>query len=210
MAGGSADAAAALARGQRPVVARPRPATDLTAIGAELGSDVPFALAGGTALGYGRGERLTPVLTQAEFHWVFALQRRGSVDAAGVRASSTGCATGESRARARALRRRCWPRCAPGTSTSWQRTVHNDLQDAAVSLLPRLREVIDTGHRVPAPGPRWSPGPVRPWRSCARATTALDLMVTLSAGKVADDVVRAVGPAPGAHVVTDLHSVGPA
>ena len=60
LGGGSADAAAALvglnklwgARLSRRVLMR---------IGAELGSDVPFFLQGGTALGVGRGEELYPV-----------------------------------------------------------------------------------------------------------------------------------------------------
>ena len=43
----------------------------------DLGSDVAFPLAGGTALGTGRGEQLTPVLATGEFHWVFALADYG-------------------------------------------------------------------------------------------------------------------------------------
>ncbi|MBI5170031.1 MAG: 4-(cytidine 5'-diphospho)-2-C-methyl-D-erythritol kinase [Candidatus Eisenbacteria bacterium] len=59
MGGGSADAAAAIAavlalHGVRLSLA------DRLAIGAELGSDVPFALLGGTAIGRGRGDVLTP------------------------------------------------------------------------------------------------------------------------------------------------------
>src|SRR6476469_1836010 len=76
MAGGSADAAAALvacdalwqtglARGE------------LLEIAAGLGSDVPFSLVGGTALGTGRGEVLTPVLARARFQWVVAIADGG-------------------------------------------------------------------------------------------------------------------------------------
>ena len=76
MAGGSADAAAALVacdaywdtgltRGELEVLA------------AELGSDVPFALTGGTALGTGRGEQLSPVLARGSYAWVFALADGG-------------------------------------------------------------------------------------------------------------------------------------
>src|SRR5690606_42121368 len=50
---------------------------ELAAVAAELGSDVPFALHGGTALGTGRGERLLPVLSRNTFHWVLAIARTG-------------------------------------------------------------------------------------------------------------------------------------
>src|SRR5262249_59166923 len=70
MAGGSADAAAALVACSALWNAHlDREA--LLELGAALGSDVPFALLGGTAVGLGRGERLTPVEVTGEFHWVF-------------------------------------------------------------------------------------------------------------------------------------------
>lgn len=75
MAGGSADAAAALVACARLWDDRDDPTLtrdDLLELGAELGSDVPFAVLGGTAVGLGRGERLTPALTRGTFHWVFA------------------------------------------------------------------------------------------------------------------------------------------
>lgn len=83
MAGGSADCAAALVAAdylyraycaevlQRPEAALPE--ETLYAIGADLGSDVPFCMLGGTALGAGRGEQLTPLSTQGTYWWVFAL-----------------------------------------------------------------------------------------------------------------------------------------
>src|SRR5918998_4308679 len=69
MAGGSADAAGtlvALAALWRLDVSPEEP----VGLAAGLGSDVPFALHGGTALGTGRGESLVPVLTRHTFHWV--------------------------------------------------------------------------------------------------------------------------------------------
>ena len=76
MAGGSADAAAALVACDAlwgTGLAR----AELLELAAELGSDVPFALVGGTALGTGRGERLTPVLARGRFDWVLALADGG-------------------------------------------------------------------------------------------------------------------------------------
>ncbi|PZS25540.1 MAG: 4-(cytidine 5'-diphospho)-2-C-methyl-D-erythritol kinase, partial [Pseudonocardiales bacterium] len=76
MAGGSADAAATLLACA--TLWRTRCAkAELLGLAAQLGSDVGFALVGGTALGTGRGEVLTPALTTGEFHWVLALAAFG-------------------------------------------------------------------------------------------------------------------------------------
>lgn len=69
MAGGSADAAATLVALDRLWDARTTD-EDLLAIAAGLGSDVPFALLGGTALGTGRGELVEPVPDATELWWV--------------------------------------------------------------------------------------------------------------------------------------------
>jgi 4-diphosphocytidyl-2-C-methyl-D-erythritol kinase len=60
LGGGSADAAAALV-GLNRLWAGRRTARDLAQLAAGLGSDVPFFLQGGTALGVGRGDDLFPV-----------------------------------------------------------------------------------------------------------------------------------------------------
>jgi len=76
MAGGSADAAAALVacdRLWRTGLSR----TALSELAAELGSDVPFALLGGTAIGSGRGEVVTPLMTSGEYWWVVLESDRG-------------------------------------------------------------------------------------------------------------------------------------
>ncbi|MGC2656263.1 MAG: 4-(cytidine 5'-diphospho)-2-C-methyl-D-erythritol kinase, partial [Mycobacterium sp.] len=81
MAGGSADAAAVLvAINELWELGLPR--RDLHALAAQLGSDVPFALHGGTALGSGRGEELTTVLARNTFHWVLAFATGGLATAA--------------------------------------------------------------------------------------------------------------------------------
>ena len=58
LAGGSADAAAVL-RGLNRLLGTGLSMDELRAIGASIGSDVPFCLAGGTALAEGRGEVIT-------------------------------------------------------------------------------------------------------------------------------------------------------
>ena len=76
MAGGSADAAAVLvAINSLWELGVPR--RDLHTLAARLGSDVPFALHGGTALGTGRGEELATVLARSTFHWVLAFADGG-------------------------------------------------------------------------------------------------------------------------------------
>lgn len=79
MAGGSADAAAALVAAHallseaHPVL----PMAILSELAAELGSDVPFTLRGGTMLGTGRGEQLTPMLSRGTHHWALAFFKDG-------------------------------------------------------------------------------------------------------------------------------------
>jgi 4-diphosphocytidyl-2-C-methyl-D-erythritol kinase len=72
LAGGSADAAAALVACNElwgTGLGQPQ----LLEIAAQVGSDVAFAVLGGTAVGRGRGERLTPALAPAtSYHWVLA------------------------------------------------------------------------------------------------------------------------------------------
>lgn len=60
LAGGSSDAAAVL-RGLNELWRLDIPMDELSVLGAELGSDVPFCLTGGTAFARGRGEKLEPI-----------------------------------------------------------------------------------------------------------------------------------------------------
>ena len=73
MAGGSADAAAALVAANALVsqFGEPLPDEALHEIAASLGADVPFSLMGGTALGTGRGDELVEMLSRGRLHWVF-------------------------------------------------------------------------------------------------------------------------------------------
>ena len=76
LAGGSADAAATLVACDA-LWGAGLDRAELLELAAELGSDVAFALTGGTALGTGRGERLTPVLAAGRWHWVLAVAGEG-------------------------------------------------------------------------------------------------------------------------------------
>ncbi|MBB2894658.1 4-(cytidine 5'-diphospho)-2-C-methyl-D-erythritol kinase [Flexivirga oryzae] len=201
MAGGSADAAAALVA----VDAfwdsgfSPRELQDMAA---ELGSDVPFALEGGTAIGSGRGEHLVPVLSRGAFEWVFALHHDGL---------STPAVYAECD-RLRGNRRIPEPKpntalmaaLRAGDVDALASNLQNDLQDAACSLMPKLTTTMTTGLDNGALGAIVSgSGPTVAFL-CADRTSALDLMVTLSASNVCDEVVSAAGPVHGAHVVHDV------
>ncbi len=201
MAGGSADAAGALVAADA-LWSLGLSRAELMEIGAQVGSDVPFAIAGGTALGSGRGEQLAPVLTQADFHWVFALQEEGLstplvyAECDRLRSGQDVPAPKPSQALMAALRSGEVAQVAPH--------LHNDLQKAAMSLRPRLGDVIEAGLDAGASaGSVCGSGPTVAFL-CADHHGALELMVTLAASKVAGDLVHAVGPTPGAHVVTDL------
>lgn len=115
MAGGSADGAGALLACDT-LWGLDTPRAELLDICAELGSDVPFSLVGGAALGTGRGELLTPVAAGA-FHWVFAVAD-GGCPPRRCSASSTGSPP-RWRSRSRKPRRRCWRRWRRGTRRRW-------------------------------------------------------------------------------------------
>ena len=204
MAGGSADAAGALVACDALWGVGSSKAT-LEDLGAELGSDVPFALAGGTAIGSGRGDQLAPVLGRGRYHWVFALSDVG-LSTAKVYAECD---------RLRATRR--VPEPAPSASmmtalrsgdpTSLALALSNDLQAAALSLQPRLDEVMRSGLEFGALGGVVSgSGPTIAFL-VADTERGLDLAVALTASGAAPAVARAVGPVHGAHVVSG--PVGP-
>jgi 4-diphosphocytidyl-2-C-methyl-D-erythritol kinase len=140
-AGGSADAAAALVACDV-LWGLGLDKDELAELGAQLGSDVPFSLHGGTALGTGRGEQLTPVLGHGSFTWVLALSDSGlstprvygeldrlRESAAGVEVDHAGVLA--------ALR--------SGSVTALGKALHNDLQPAAVSLQPELQLLLEAG-----------------------------------------------------------------
>lgn len=201
MAGGSADAAGALLAADA-LLQTGFNKRELHSLASELGSDVPFALYGGTAIGSGRGEQLAPVLTKGSFEWVFALHHEGLSTPAvyaecdRLRGDDPVDDPVPGEGLMTALR--------AGDVDALARRLHNDLQDAACSLLPRLWDTLDAGIDAGALGAIVSgSGPTVAFL-CADRAEALDLMVTLTAGKVADEVVSASGPVHGAHVIHDV------
>ncbi len=197
MAGGSADAAAALiACDALWECALSR--AELHELAVSLGSDVPFALVGGTALGLSRGESLAPVLERGTFHWVLAFADEG-LSTAAVYAELDrlrGASIPEPR-----ISQELMAALRSGDAPALGRALRNDLQPAALRLRPQLRRVIETGEEYGALGTVVAgSGP-----TCAflarNAEAALDLAVALSAAGVCRSVRRAHGSVPGARVL---------
>jgi 4-diphosphocytidyl-2-C-methyl-D-erythritol kinase len=196
-AGGSADAAAALVACDA-LWGTGLSRAELTAYAAELGSDVPFSLHGGTALGTGRGERLTEVLSTGSYAWVLALadgglstpEVYGELDR--IR-EQTPRAAGDPAAVLAALR--------SGDVSQLGAALSNDLEEAAVGLRPDLRTTLARGRELGAVGALVSGSGPTVALLAASAAAADDLAAALSAEGVCRTVRRADGPVAGARVV---------
>ncbi|MGW1813972.1 4-(cytidine 5'-diphospho)-2-C-methyl-D-erythritol kinase [Streptomyces sp. NPDC002125] len=198
MAGGSADGAAALLACDA-LWSTGASRDELLAICAELGSDVPFSLVGGAALGVGRGERLTPLEVGGTFHWVFAVADGGLSTPAvygefdRLTAGTDVPEPAPSAALLAALR--------SGDTAALADALGNDLQPAALSLRPSLADTLAAGTAA---------GALAALVSGSGPTTAFLVSDEESAHKVADALLAsgtcreartAVSPAPGATVV---------
>jgi 4-diphosphocytidyl-2-C-methyl-D-erythritol kinase len=198
MAGGSADAAAVLVA-INTLWELGVPRRDLHALAAELGSDVPFALHGGTALGTGRGEELATVLARSTFHWVLAFGSGGL---------STAAVYGEiDRLRENGAPPRLddpeplLGALASGDPRELAPLLGNDLQPAAMSLNPGLRRTLRAGAEAGAlAGIVSGSGPTCAFL-CDSAAAALDAGTELAGAGVCRTVRVASGPVHGARVV---------
>ncbi|MFF7164321.1 4-(cytidine 5'-diphospho)-2-C-methyl-D-erythritol kinase [Streptomyces sp. NPDC008086] len=198
MAGGSADGAGALLACDA-LWGTGASREELLDICAELGSDVPFSLVGGAALGTGRGEKLRVLDVGGAFHWVFAMAGRGLSTPAVFREFDRlgeGTVIPEPVASQPLL-----DALAKGDPDALAAAVSNDLQPAALSLFPELADTLDAGRAA---------GALTALVSGSGPTTAFLARDPESAAKVAETLrasgtcraVRAAsGPAPGATVV---------
>lgn len=198
MAGGSADAAATLVALDA-LFHLELSREELHKLGSELGSDVPFMISGGTAVGQGRGDQLTAALSRGTYHWVLAL-------------SSVGLSTPAVYAecdRMRAELEIAPPQVSDALMQSLLaadaeavgRALSNDLQSAACSLRPAISLVLEVGRDYGALGAIVSgSGPTVAFL-VADEDAGLDLAVALTASGVVGSVARALGPVPGAKVI---------
>ncbi|MEU6862646.1 4-(cytidine 5'-diphospho)-2-C-methyl-D-erythritol kinase [Streptomyces sp. NPDC046876] len=201
MAGGSADGAGALLACDL-LWGLNSPVQDLLDICAELGSDVPFSLLGGAALGTGRGELLTPV-DAGTFHWVFAVAD-GGLSTPAVFREFDRLAEGRdvpapeaSPALLAAL--------AAGDPDALAAALANDLQPAALSLRPQLAATLAAGTGAGAlAGLVSGSGPttaflVRDEEAAAKVAAALEASGTCRTTRTA------TSPSPGATRLTGPH-----
>lgn len=203
LAGGSADAAAALLAcdalwGTR--TARP----ELMRVAAGLGSDVPFALVGGTAIGSGRGELVMPVSCAGTCWWVVLHATEGLSTPAVYREFDR--LNADKPVPEPAIPAALLTALAAGDIAALGAAMSNDLQDSALDLRPELREALAAGRRASALGALVSgSGPSCLFLVGDRAG-AHELAAALEAEGWGATLV-APGAVEGAHVVGDPHGV---
>jgi 4-diphosphocytidyl-2-C-methyl-D-erythritol kinase len=198
MAGGSADAAAVIV-GLNDLFNLEMSREEMLEFGSQLGSDVPFMITGGTAIGQGRGDQLTAALSRGTYHWVLAL-------------STVGLSTPAVYQECDRLRAGL-DIAAPQTSDALMQSLlaadpkavglalQNDLQSAACSLRPALTLVLDVGEEYGALGAIVSgSGPTVAFL-VGDEEQGLDLAVALTSSGVVGSVARAYGPVHGAKVI---------
>ncbi|HVT67281.1 MAG TPA: 4-(cytidine 5'-diphospho)-2-C-methyl-D-erythritol kinase, partial [Trebonia sp.] len=199
MAGGSADAAAALVACNELWHAG-LATQELCDIGARVGSDVAFAVIGGTAVGRGRGEQLTPVpVPRTQYHWVLAIadghlstpKVYGKLDE--QRAYQEVPAPELSNALVTAL--------ATGNANRLATAISNDLQEPAIALFPDLRKTLNAGRESGALAAQVSGSGPTCFFLASDEAHATHLAASLSAAGVCRAVTTATGPVEGASVV---------
>ena len=201
MAGGSADAAAALLAADS-LWGSSLDRTTLEGLAAGLGSDVAFLLVGGTALGTGRGEVISPVLAVGDYHWILALADFGlSTPAVYAEFDRLHAADGDG-SRDSIPPDGVVSAIRAGDVVALGMALSNDLQPAALSLRPQLKRVIDAGRELGAVGGIVSgSGPTVALlaRSSAESVRIASALAGLG---VCRTVRRATGGVAGARVIT--------
>jgi 4-diphosphocytidyl-2-C-methyl-D-erythritol kinase len=203
MGGGSADAAATLLACDS-LWGTDLPRDEMLALAAQLGSDVPFAFTGGTAIGTGRGDQLSPALAQGQFQWVLVIADFGLSTPAVYseldkhrdrHAQDIFPAVSQPFVDANVLQA-----LRAGDPHMLAETLYSDLQAPALHLEPSLASVLELGEENGAlAGIVSGSGPTVAFLA-ADLDNALELQIALSAARLT--VVRATGPVHGARLVT--------
>jgi 4-diphosphocytidyl-2-C-methyl-D-erythritol kinase len=198
MAGGSADAAGVIV-GLDSLFELGLSRDVMESVGSKIGSDVPFSICGGVAIGTGRGDQITPALAKGSYNWVLALSGQGLAtpsvyqECDRLREGLSIAAPVVSEPLMQALR--------AGDAKALGKALTNELQPAACSLRPALRLVLDVGVDYGALGGIVSgSGPTVAFL-VSDDDHAMDLTVALSSSGVVSSVVRASGPTNGARII---------
>jgi 4-diphosphocytidyl-2-C-methyl-D-erythritol kinase len=198
MAGGSADAAGVIV-GLDSLFELGLSRDEMESVGSKIGSDVPFSICGGVAIGSGRGDQITPALAKGNYFWVLALSNQGLAtpsvyqECDRLREGLSIATPQVSEPVMQALR--------AGDAKALGKALSNDLQSAACSLRPALRLVLDVGVDYGALGGIVSgSGPTVAFL-VSSDEHAMDLTVALNASGVVSSVARATGPVSGARII---------
>jgi 4-diphosphocytidyl-2-C-methyl-D-erythritol kinase len=198
LAGGSADAAGALVACDALWGLR-LPRSRLLEIGARLGSDVPFCLTGGIAVGTGRGDELSPVLARGSYEWVLAYADTG-LATPGVYAALDSI-RGDSTVEDPVVPEPLLAALRSGDPYDVGMALANDLQSAALRLRPSLRRTLDIGDEVGALGSIVTGSGPTCLFLAADDEHALDIAVALSSSGLCRLVQRASGPVQGPRII---------
>jgi len=197
MAGGSADAAAALVACAE-VWDTGATRQELSALAASLGADVPFALHGHTAVGLGRGDLLSPAMTHGTFYWVFATQAEGLSTRHVYGEFDEWVADGLLNASEPRISDDVMVALIAGDAAALGAALVNDLQDPAIHLAPALRDIITAAQDVDACGAIVSGSGPTVAALARNAQHALAIAAHIRSTGLADQVITASGPAQGA------------
>ena len=198
MAGGSADAAATMLAIDA-LFSLGQTREEMHEVASALGSDVPFMLSGGTAVGRGRGDQVTAALSRGTYHWVLALSTVG-LSTPSVYGECDRLREGMKVATPQ-VRDHLLQALLAADPVALGKSLINDLQPAACSLRPALRLILDVGSEYGALGSIVSgSGPTVAFL-VTDEDHALDLAVALTASGVVGSVTRVNGPVPGARVI---------
>jgi 4-diphosphocytidyl-2C-methyl-D-erythritol kinase len=151
MAGGSADGAAALVALDSLFAAGLE--AKLSKAAAKLGSDVPFSLEGGTAIGTGRGEKLSKIETSAVLHWVMTPSQIGLSTPDVYRrldVMRTEAGVDVSTLEQPEVPAGLVAALVAGDAMEVANYMHNDLEIAALALRPELATTIEAGKKAGA------------------------------------------------------------
>ncbi|HEX9041473.1 MAG TPA: 4-(cytidine 5'-diphospho)-2-C-methyl-D-erythritol kinase [Trebonia sp.] len=199
MAGGSADAAAALVACNE-LWGIGLSQQELCAVASEVGSDAAFPVLGGTAVGRGRGEQLAPALASpVDFHWVLAFAG-GHLSTPMVYRMLDKQRAGREVADP-ALSNELMAALRAGDVDRLGAALSNDLQEPALTLFPALRKTLGAGLDAGARAALVSGSGPTCYFLARDAGHATDLAVALTGAGVCRSVATATGPAPGACVL---------
>lgn len=215
MAGGSADAAAALVAAiefyfRRQPLAHPTPSIafapsqeELMELAATLGADVPFCVMGGTALGTGKGEKLVSIMSQGPFHWAIATDKRGlsTPEVFAQLDKQRAAASGGQRPDVRAQEPEAMMRALlTGDPHQLAPLLINDLQAPAISLMPSLRQTLLAAKEAGALAAIVSGSGPSIAMLCADEAAAVDVATGVSVSGKASATILTTSPATGARL----------